>query len=132
MSLHPLSVTRLPELRAATSLLLAIAERGSDRLTLSQAAFFLFAAKSDVAGRPATRSQLLTASGAEFRPSIRNSYRQLLSASRVYPKALGWLQTKQNPKDLREQILCLTETGLQVIEGALSAQALAIVHGDDV
>ena len=118
--------SRLPELRAATSLLLAIAERGSDRLTLSQAAFFLFAAKAEVLGKPATRTQLLQASGADFRPSIRNSYRQLLPPSRVYPNGLGWIEPHENPRDAREKLLKLSDAGRRVIEDALNAQANGI------
>jgi len=122
-SLRP---SKLPQLRAATSLLLAIAQEGSDRLTVSQAAFFLFAAKAEAVGKPATRSQLLQASGADFRPSTRNSYRQLLQPSRVYPNALGWLVTEENPHDAREKILRLSGVGAKVIEDALNAQANSI------
>ena len=126
MTVSDVNYSRLPQLRAATSLLLAIAQEGSDRLTVSQAAFFLFAAKAQAVGKPATRSQLLQASGSDFRPSTRNSYRQLLEPSRVYPNALGWLLTEENPNDAREKILTLSEDGEKVIEGALNAQANSI------
>lgn len=118
---------RVGELAGSSAFLMYLAEAGSDRLTVSQAAFFMLAAAADAKGDPATRSRLLTASGADFRPSIRNSYRQLLAPSRVYPNALGWLQTEDNPLDNREQFLRLSPEGKAVIEGALLALVPIIV-----
>jgi hypothetical protein len=100
-------------------MLLYLAGEGSDRLSLTQAAFFLLAATSDAAGKPATRSELLETHMESGRGSIRNSYRQLLEPSRLYPGALGWLTTEANPMDSREQLLRLTEQGKRVIEGVL-------------
>lgn len=123
---------RVGELAGSSAFLMYLAEAGSDRLTVSQAAFFMLAAAADVRGRPATRTGLLTASGAEFRPSIRNSYRQLLEPSRVYPNALGWLTTEDNPMDSREQFLKLTDEGKAVIEGALLALAPILTSAEMV
>lgn len=120
---------RVGELASSSAFLMYLAEAGSDRLTVSQAAFFMLAAAADVKGSPATRTGLLTASGSEFRPSIRNSYRQLLEPSRVYPNALGWLTTEDNPLDSREQFLRLTDEGKSVIEGALLA-LIPIITGE--
>jgi hypothetical protein len=112
---------RVRELDGSTDFLLYLAKVGSDRLTLSQAAFFMAAARSDAAGRPATRSSLLQTYCDVFRGSIRNSYRQLLPPSRLYPKGLGWLDTEPNPNDDREQFLRLTKKGKSVIECVLMA-----------
>lgn len=112
---------RVPELAGSSAFLLYLADVGSERLSLTQAAFFLLAATADAAGKPATRSELIQTYHENFRGSIRNSYRQLLEPSRLYPKALGWLSTEENPNDSREQFLRLTETGKSVIAGAMLA-----------
>jgi len=110
---------KLAQMRPAPHFLLALANEGSDRLTVSQAAFFMLAATADAKGAPATRTQLL--SSADFRPSLRNSYRQLLKPSRLYPNALGWLEAQLNPDDDREHLLRVTAQGRDVIETALAA-----------
>ncbi len=122
---------RVGELAGSSAFLMYLAEAGSDRLTVSQAAFFMLAAAADAKGTPATRSRLLTASGVEFRPSIRNSYRQLLPPSRVYPNALGWLVAEENPQDSREQFLRLSDEGRAVIQGALLALVPIIVGREE-
>lgn len=111
---------RVSELGSFSAALLYLAEVGSDRLSMTQAAFFMLAATADAAGRPATRAQLIQ-TYPEFFLGSRNSYRQLLEPSRVYPKALGWLQAEENPNDLREQFLRLTDEGRSVVAGALLA-----------
>jgi hypothetical protein len=112
---------RVAELAGSSAFLLYLSDVGSDRLTLTQAAFFMLAATADAAGKPATRSALLQAYPDQFRGSIRNSYRQLLEPSRLYPKALGWLSTEANPNDDREQLLRVSEEGKSVLAGALLA-----------
>lgn len=112
---------RVAELAGSSAFLLYLADVGSDRLSLTQAAFFMLAATADAAGRPATRSELIQTYSETFRGSIRNSYRQLLEPSRMYPRSLGWLATESNPNDEREQFLRLTDEGKSVIVGALMA-----------
>lgn len=112
---------RVGELAGSSAFLLYLADVASDRLSLTQAAFFMLAATADAAGKPATRSTLIATYSDTFRGSIRNSYRQLLEPTRVYPKGLGWLTTERNPNDDREQMLVLTEEGRKVILGALMA-----------
>ena len=109
---------QLAKLRSAPQFLMSLANDGSDRLTLSQAAFFMLAATADANGERPTRTNILNEG--DFRKSTRNSYRQLLGKSRVYPNALGWLATSPNPDDEREQFLVLTKEGRAVIEKALS------------
>ena len=84
------------ELATSSALLLYLSQVATDRLSLTQATFFLLAATADAAGRPATRTELIEAHLSGGRASIRNSYRQLLEPSRVYPTALGWLRTEEN------------------------------------
>lgn len=112
---------RVPELAGSSAFLLYLADVGSDRLSLTQAAFFLLAATADASGRPATRSELIATYSETFRGSIRNSYRQLLEPTRTYPMGLGWLTTESNPNDAREQFLRLTSEGKSVISGAIMA-----------
>jgi DNA-binding MarR family transcriptional regulator len=111
---------RVPELGGSSAFLLYLSQQGSDRLTLTQAAFFLLAATADAAGRPSTRTELFATHNIT-RGSIKNSYRQLLEPSRMYPNALGWLTTETNPNDDRESFLRLTAEGKAVIVGALAA-----------
>jgi len=112
---------RVSELSGSSAFLLYLADVGSDRLSLTQASFFMLAATADAAGRPATRTALMDANPMAFRGSIRNSYRQLLKPTRRYPKGLGWLETEENPNDAREQFLRLTDEGKSVVLGALLA-----------
>jgi hypothetical protein len=93
-----------------------LAGKTSDRLSVTQAAFFFAAAHADVTRRGATRSELIAEHSETFGGSVRNTYRQLLEPSRSYPKALGWLTTEPNPDDDREQFLRLTDKGRRVIQ----------------
>lgn len=110
------------DMRGPSALMLSLAERASDRLSLTQMAFFFLAAHADVKGSPVTRSMLLKEHDEVFKGSVRNSYRQLLEPARRYPKGLGWLTTEENPEDSREQFLRLTSKGRAVLEEALAAQ----------
>lgn len=112
---------RVPELAGSSAFMLYLADVASDRLSLTQAAFFMLAATADAAGKPATRSTLLQTYPDEFKGSIRNSYRQLLQPSRLYPKALGWLEIEANQMDGRENFLRLTKKGKSVVAGAVLA-----------
>jgi hypothetical protein len=113
--------SRVVYLRAASCSLLYLSGAASDRLSLTQGAFFMLAATAEAAGKPATRSSLIAVHAEEFRGSIRNTYRQLLEPSRKYPNALGWLAAEPNPNDDREMFLRLTKRGRQVIERMLLA-----------
>lgn len=110
---------RVGELGASSAFLLYLSSVGSDRLSVTQAAFFMLAATADAAGQPATRSQLIEAHEEDFKGSIKNTYRQFLEPTRTHPNGLGWLTQESNPDDYREKILKLTPRGRRVIEGAL-------------
>jgi hypothetical protein len=81
ITMSPQLWKRVGELAGSSAFLLYLADVGSDRLSLTQAAFFLLAATADAAGKPATRRSFIQAHGDTFRGSIRNSYRQLLEPS---------------------------------------------------
>ena len=110
------------ELAASSAFLIYLAEAGSHKLTLNQLSFFMLAATADAAGRAATYSEIVT-SGSGMTAGIKNSYRQLLEPSRAFPKALGWLRQEENPDDVRESFLRLTDEGRRVVRGALMAMA---------
>lgn len=112
---------RVSELGGASAFLLYLAEAASDRLTVSQATFFLLAATAEAQGKPKTRSQVIEVTGDRLTSSIRNSYKQLMAPSRNRPQALGWLEVEQNDLDEREKFLRLTPQGKAVISAALSA-----------
>jgi DNA-binding MarR family transcriptional regulator len=109
---------------AASDLLVRLAEAGSDRLTLSQAAFFFLAAKAEAQGAPATLASIREAASESLSGSIKNTYRSLLkedeagSGKRHY--ALGWLTLERNPDNLRENFLRLTPLGASVLSAALA------------
>lgn len=107
------------ELATSSALLVYLAGVATERLSLSQIAFFLAAATADAAGKPATRTELIDATLDGTRGSIRNTYRQLMEPSRTFPNALGWLHPEPNPMDEREKLLRLTDEGRKVIDGAL-------------
>ena len=107
-------------LRELSKFLSTMAAVASDRLSLTQAAFFMEAATADAAGKPTTRTEIIAANSLWIGRSIKNSYRQLLEPSRVYPNSLGWLRSEENPLDAREKVLRLTEKGKEVVERALS------------
>lgn len=116
------------ELATSSAMLVFLSSVASERLSLTQAAFFLLAATADAAGKPATRSDLLEAADLGAKSSIKNSYRQLLEPSRVYPTALGWLRTEVDPMDARRQFLCLTDEGKRVVQGVLTSLAPLLLH----
>jgi hypothetical protein len=110
------------DLAGAAALLLYLSGAGSARLTTSQAAFFLLAAAAHLRGHPATLARLGEAvSEPGFRPSVKNTYRQLLEPSHAFPNGLSWLKSETSPTNLREKVLTLTPTGRNVIQGALLA-----------
>lgn len=102
------------------ALLAYLGRAAGQPITLSQATFFLLAAGADARGAAATRTELLSIHDDGMTHSIRNTYRQLLEPSLKYPQALGWLRQEENPTDIREQFLRLTDKGRAVIHGALT------------
>lgn len=92
-----------------------IAEHAPDRMTLPQVLFFIEAARADLAGKQPTFSTIKNCLCGSFNKSLHTTYRILLEPSRAFPQGLGWLVAEQNPEDLREKHLRLTESGRSML-----------------
>lgn len=115
---------RVGELAGSSAFLLYLAEAaGTNRLSLSQAAFFMLAAAADARGKPLTLTQLIEAYGETLKTATKNTYRSLLRPSKSFPYAIGWLEKIDNPDDEREKFLVLSDKGQKVVEAALLALA---------
>jgi hypothetical protein len=116
---------RASVLGGASALMVYLAEAGSDRLSLSQAAFFLLAAAAEARGAPTTLGSIREMAGEALSGSIKNTYRSLLTPAEAGTTkrhyALGWLTLEQNPDNLRENFLRLTPAGKAVLSAALVA-----------
>lgn len=115
--------THVGELAGYSALFLYLADAASDRLSISQAAFFMMAAAANARGAPLTAAQLQEAAGENISKNVKNSYRRLLTPSNANPGGLGWLDREGNPDDEREKFLVLTPKGEEVIKAALLAAA---------
>jgi DNA-binding MarR family transcriptional regulator len=99
--------------------MIILAEMAPERMTLSQAIFFLMTAIADLSGKQPTFSDIKEAVGTTINRSLHTTYRILLAKSRVYPNGLGWLRQELNPNDNREKFLRLTPKGRTVMLGVL-------------
>lgn len=101
--------------------MIVLAEMAPDRMTMSQAIFFLVAASADLAGKRPTYSEVREALGDDINRTLHTTYRIVLEPSRVYPKGLGWMTRETNPADNREKFLRLTKKGREVMKEVLRA-----------
>lgn len=110
-------------LASLSATMLYLAEAGSDRLTINQAAFFLIAAAADAKGAPLTVSEIMEGAADILNPSVANTYKVLLEprASSHGGSSLGWLTREPDPDDERRKYLRLTPKGAAVIKAALLA-----------
>lgn len=97
-----------------------LTEATPERLSMLQANFFVLAATLDIQGKPATFSQLREMLG-ERASSIASSYKVFLGATRHYPQALGWLDTEDDPDDMRVRYLVLTDKGREIMSALHTA-----------
>lgn len=108
-----------------SSALIVLAELAPDRMTMSQGVFFLLAAASDLAGKPATFTSIKEAAGPQINRSLHTTYKVLLDGSRrpenSRQQGLNWLRREENPADNREKLLRLTSKGRDVIREVLAA-----------
>lgn len=99
--------------------LMILAELMPDRATTSQACFFLMAARADLAGRPATFTEIKEKAGETIGKSMHTTYKVFLKGSRRTKGAeragLEWLTAIENPDDNRQKFLKLTPSGRRVI-----------------
>lgn len=116
----PQSNVSMPALRDFSVATVRAAELGPDRLTLGQLVFFLYAGMADLAGRPATFSEIREAAGSRINKSMHTTYKVLLDGARRSDRAdtpgVGWLYTETDPTDNRRKLLRLTPKGIDVLE----------------
>lgn len=112
---------RVGDLANSSAAMMVIAEMAPDRMTLSQAIFFVTAAAAIIAGKQPTYSDIQEAIGDEVNRSLHTTYRVFLEPSRVYPRALNWISRETNPADNRQKIFSLTPRGRAVVEEMLRA-----------
>lgn len=101
--------------------LIVLAEMAPERMTMSQAIFFVLTATADIAGKDPTYSTIKEAVGDQINRALHNTYRILLEPSRQYPNGLGWLRQEADPDDGRVKRLRLTKRGRTVMEEVLAA-----------
>lgn len=104
-----------------TAALIALSDNAPHRMTLSQAVFFLAASTAILRGERPTYTDIKNAVGDEVNRSLKTTYRVLLEPSRLYPKALHWLDRAPNPDDNREKFLVLTPAGKRALGAAAEA-----------
>lgn len=109
------------DLANLSAAMMVMAEMAPERMSVSQMIFFLAAGAADIAGKRPTYSEVREALGEDINRTLHTTYRVVLKPSRVYPKALGWLDREQNPADNREWFLKLTPKGREVIMEVLRA-----------
>jgi hypothetical protein len=101
--------------------MIVLAEMAPERMTMSQAIFFVLTATSELAGKQPTYSDIKEAVGDQINRSLHTTYRILLEPSRVYPNGLGWLKQVPNPMDNRVKFLVMTPKGRKVMEEIMAA-----------
>lgn len=111
----------IADLRNFSAAMMVLGEMAPERMTLSQAIFFIVAASADLAGKQPTFSDVRDALGDEINRTLHTTYRIVLEKSRVYPKGLGWMTRVTNPNDNREKFLKLTPKGREVMQEVLRA-----------
>lgn len=106
--------------------MLALAEEAPDRTTLAQMTFFIFAGKADLAGKPATFTEIRDKLGPAVSRSLHTTSKLFLdrpinrSDYKAKRPGLGWLTREMDPADNRRNFLRLTTRGHQVLEKVLS------------
>ena len=86
-----------------------------ERITLSQATFFLMTASADIAGKQPTFTEIKDALGPAVNRSLHSTYRSLLTPSKAVPYGAGLLERYENPDDNRQKILKLSKKGRELI-----------------
>lgn len=99
------------ELGSFSSALITLTDLLPERITLSQAAFFLLTAAADVAGQRPTFTEIKEVLGPAVGRSLHSTYRSLLTPSKAVPYGAGLLERFENPDDNRQKILKLTPKG---------------------
>ncbi|WJY17693.1 hypothetical protein QQS45_08535 [Alteriqipengyuania flavescens] len=109
------------DLTDLSTALIVLAELTPERITVAQTAFFLSAAIADIAGRPATFTELKEAIGPAIGRSLHSTYQAFLDRENVrysrgeHQKGLAWLTRETNPADQRQKFLRLTPQGREIV-----------------
>lgn len=102
------------DFRRFAEMMLVLAELAPERMTLSQAIFFILTGTAELSGQQPTYSSIKEEVGEQLNRSLHTTYRILMEPSRAFPKGLGWLTSDLNPNDNREKFLKLTPKGRSV------------------
>lgn len=105
--------------------MMVLGELAPERLTMSQAIFFVLTGTAAIAGKDPTYTDIKEAVGDKINKSLNTTYRIFLEPSRLYPNGLGWLTQEPNPDDNRVKFLRLTKKGREVL-----AQVLEAIKGE--
>lgn len=123
-------IGHMHELRSFSAGLLVLTELCSERMSMGQVTFFLFAGLADLAGRPATFTELRELIGPTMSRSLHTTYKVFLGSTEREQRrqvALGWLMRELDPSDNRRKYLRLTQEGRRVM-----AEVVRAVTGADI
>lgn len=115
-----------------STVLIVLAELSPERTTAAQLSFFLTAAIADLAGKPATFTELRDATGPVIGKSLHTTYQIFLDKERRrsdsvrVSQGVGWLERELDPTDNRRHYLRLTAKGREVID-----EVVAAIHGKE-
>lgn len=123
-------IEHMHELRSFSAGLLVLTELCSERMSMGQVTFFLFAGLADLAGRPATFTELRDLIGPSMSKSLHTTYKVFLGHKEREQRrqvALGWLMRELDPSDNRRKYLRLTKQGREIM-----AEVVRAVTGKDI
>lgn len=123
-------IGHMSELRSFSAGLLVLTEMCSERMSMGQITFFLFAGLADLSGRPATFTELRDLIGPAMSKSLHTTYKAFLDTSEREQRrqvALGWLMRELDASDNRRKYLRLTQEGRRVM-----AEIIRAVTGEDI
>ncbi|MBA4172819.1 MAG: hypothetical protein C0511_09245 [Hyphomicrobium sp.] len=123
-------IGHVADLRSFSSGLLALAEVTPERVSAPQLLFFLFAGLADLAGKPATFTEIKEMVGGPISRSLHTTYKVFLSDNDREPGrqvALGWLMRETDRSDNRRKYLRLTKEGREVMTEVVRA-----ITGEDI
>lgn len=123
-------IGHMQELRSFSAGLLLLTEMCSERMSMGQITFFLFAGLADLSGKPATFTELRDQIGPAMSKSLHTTYKAFLGTTERESRrqvALGWLMRELDASDNRRKYLRLTKEGRRVM-----AEIIRAVTGEQV
>lgn len=113
--------THVAVLADFSSALITLTTLLPERITLSQAAFFLLTASADISGQRPTFTEIKDVLGPAVGRSLHSTYRSLLVPSKAVPYGAGLLDRTENFDDNRQKILKLTPKGRELMREVIEA-----------